>query len=369
MKVLELTGEPILSGGQESFIFNVIKHIRKKDLQIDVLTLYNCENNYYRSIVEGIGGKVITFNLPFNPGGLRCNMFLPLLRFLRVNKYDVIHIHSGSITVLAIGALAARLSGIKNIIVHSHSTGKIKNFKYRILKLFSFPFLEWIPNHYCACSYEAGLWKFPKNIADKKLQVIDNGIDLDVFSPNEEIRIEMRKELGIQDSTSVLGHVGRFSPPKNHSFIINIFNEYQKKHSDSKLLLVGEGELYEDINELVAKLGLKDKVIMPGATSKVADYMQTMDLFLFPSLWEGLGLVAVEAQGIGMPVIASTNVPRLMKIADEVIFLDLDKKQEWINAIERLINGERKANREKLRKAGFDINQTAEEIRKIYFQN
>lgn len=366
--VLELTGEPIFSGGQESFIFNVIKHINKSGMKIDVLTLYSCENEYYRSIIDETGGKLIAFNLPFNPGGLRSNIFFPILKFLKKNRYDVIHIHSGSISVLALASLAAKLAGIKNIIVHSHSTGRHKDLKYHLLKIASFPILEWIPNHYCACSYEAGAWKFPHNIVKKKLQVIDNGIDLDVFRPELSTRNKVRDELGIKDGITVIGHVGRFSPQKNHFFIINIFNELQKSHPTSKLLLVGEGELFEEMNELVDKLGLRDKVIMTGATPKVADYMQAMDLFIFPSLWEGLGLVGVEAQGVGLPVIASTNVPRLMKVADDVIFLDLDNHKKWLEAMIDMSKHPHKDNKDILKSAGFDINQTAEELRKIYFQ-
>lgn len=366
LKVLEVTGEPIASGGQEMFIVNVLRHMNMKVLQIDLLTPYYCDNNAYRKDVEKFGGKVICQERPFHPGSLRTDIIKPLYHYLKNNKYDVAHIHSGSITILALASLITWLCGIKKIIVHSHSTGKVKDLRYRLLKIFSYPFLRFIPDEYCACSVAAGEWKFPKSVVRKKLRVINNGVDLDLFSPNPDKRVEMRRNLGILESSLVIGNVGRFSLTKNHSFTFNVFKVLKDKIQNSKLMLVGDGELMDEAKERVKELGIEKDVIFVGRVNNVQDYVQAMDVFVFPSLWEGLGLVGVEAQGVGIPVIASTNVPQEMKLTDDVFYLPLDNIEKWVDKIIEVSSFPRKNNIDKIREQGYDINQTAEEVRKLY---
>ena len=152
MNILEITGEPIGTGGQEMFIINVLRHINMKDLKIDLLTPYYCENEIYREEVVNKGGQVYCIGLPFAPGGFRWNIMKPLNRFLKVNRYDVVHIHSGSTSMLMLCSLVARWNGIKKIIVHSHCTGYVKSMKYYLLKMLTYPVLRFIPSYYCACS-------------------------------------------------------------------------------------------------------------------------------------------------------------------------------------------------------------------------
>lgn len=368
MKVLELTGEPILSGGQEAFFINVMKHINMDNMCIDVLTLYNCENSYYRQIIEKLHGSLFELNLTFNPGGLRANILIPLIKFLRIHKYDVVHVHSGSVSVLTICTLACKVCGVKNIIVHSHCTGFRRSFKYNLIKFFSYPVLRYLPNQYCACSYEAGMWKFPKRVVQKKLRIINNGIDLDLFSPCEEMRRDMRSRLKLSNDTLVLGNVGRFAFQKNHEYLIRLLKILVSQKSNVKLLLVGDGELMDDVVEQVSQNELEDYVIFTGNVDKVQDYMQAMDIFLFPSRFEGLGLVGVEAQAVGVPVIASEKVPRTMKIVDDVYFLPLSDMNLWMEKIQECSRHDRAYNKEAIKRAGYDINQTAEEIRKLYFK-
>ena len=365
MKILQLTGEPILNGGQESFIINVVKNMNMEGIDIDILTPYYCDNNFYKEIIEAQSGNVYSLNCKFNPGSFRWNIVYPLYTFLRINHYDVIHIHSGSTTVLALASLIAKLSGIKKIIVHSHCTGRVKDMKYYLLKLSTFPFLRYIPNYYCACSKEAGLWKFPKFIVNKRLKIIKNGIDLNLFKPELDVRNSMRLKLNISDHTLVVGHVGRFTIEKNHKFIIKVFSKLCSIVNDSKLLLVGDGELLQNMRNLVKDLNIEDKVIFTGNVSDVYNYMQVMDVFLFPSFWEGLGMVAIEAQGVGIPVIASKNVPREMKLTDEVTFLD-SNIDVWIKQILKFSKLKRKYNAKYIQNAGYAITLTSQELRNIY---
>ena len=364
--ILEITGEPIASGGQEMFIINVLRHIDMTSFQIDLLTPYYCDNERYRKVVEDRGGRVVCFNLPFHPGSFRWNVLNPMCGFIRNNHYDIVHIHSGSITVLAFASLAARMNGIRKIVVHSHSTGVGRSLKYRLLKVLSYPFLKYIPSDYCACSVAAGEWKFPKSVVKNKLRVINNGIDLNLFSPQPDIRKSMREKLGFDEHALVIGNVGRFFPEKNHPFIVKVFTCLKKKVSNSKLLLVGDGELMEQFKRQVADMELAMDVVFTGRVSNVQDYVQAMDVFVFPSFYEGLGLVGVEAQGVGIPVIASTNVPPEMKLTEDVTYLGLDSVNDWVEKIIEVFAHPRQDNVSLIREQGYDINQTAEELRKIY---
>ena len=293
MRILELTGEPIGTGGQEMFIINLLRHIDLTDLQIDWLTPYYCENDTYRKEVEDKGGRVICFNLHFNPGGSRNNIVNPLNNFLKKNYYDVVHIHSGSTSVLALCAFVAKWNKVKKIIVHSHSTGLSKSLKHYVLRMITNPILSMCPTHYLACSVDAGVWKFPASVVRGKLQIINNGIDLNLFAPDETKRLEYRKMLDISDKTMVIGNVGRFSYVKNQEFLIEIVSQLKQRRKNIKLMLVGVGETMNEIKSLVVSKKLTEDVLFIGGVNNVYDYMQAMDIFAFPSRWEGLGMVGV----------------------------------------------------------------------------
>ena len=369
MKILELTGEPIGTGGQEMFIINVLRHIDLTDLQIDWLTPYYCENDTYRKEIEDRGGKVICFDLRFNPGGSRNNIVKPLHKFLKENHYDVIHIHSGSTSILALCALVAKWNKVKKVIVHSYCTSLAKTWKYYFLKMLTTPFFMTCPTDFLACSGDAGQWKFSSSIVSKKLQVVKNGIDLDRFHPDDSIRKAFRAKLGISDDTIVIGHVGRFSFQKNQEFLVDALSLLIQRGSKSVLMFIGVGETMNEIKSIVHDKNLDNKIFFIGSVSNVNDYMQAMDIFAFPSRWEGLGIVGIEAQAIGIPLIASTKVPLEMKLIADVEFLSLDNIDTWVDCLDREVLKLRVDNTEIIRECGYDIELTAKNIRTLYTQN
>jgi len=366
MKILELTGEPIGTGGQEMFIVNVLRHIDMTDFHIDWLTPYFCENETYRKEIEDRGGEVICFNLPFIPGGSRLNIIKPLHVFLRTHHYDAIHVHSGSTSVLAICSLIARLNKVRKIVVHSHCTGLHKNINYYLLKVLTYPFFKLFPTDYLACSADAGKWKFPSCIVRKKLCIINNGIDLNKFHFDETVRKEIRERYGISDGTIVMGHVGRFSYQKNQEFLVELLGRLRSDNVDVMLMFVGVGETMDMIKERVRLHHLQERVVFVGSVNNVSDFMQAMDVFVFPSRWEGLGIVGIEAQAIGIPVIASTKVPVAMKLVDDVEYIPLDDMDRWMQAVIRMAAWSRKGNERLIRGKGYDINSTAMNVRNIY---
>lgn len=370
MKVLEVFGEPILSGGQEAFVFEILKNINMKNLQIDCLTAYEWRNESYRQIVEGHGGAAYELGLPFQPGKCRMNIADPFRNFLQNHTYDVVHIHSGSISALAVMAFVADTAGVKKVIVHSHATGDNDNLKHKVLRFMASLSMRKHVSVYCACSKEAAVWKFMPLYA-RQAHIIKNGIDTSRFSFNPAKRNEYRKKLGITEACFVVGHVGRFSYEKNQAFLIHVFKNLTEKVTDSKLLLVGEGEDREKIEKQIQKLKLTDKVILTGNVRNVQDFLQVMDVFVFPSRFEGFGIVALEAQAAGLPVIASDCVPREAGIVNDMLFLNLKDTSTsvWVNEILKFKNYKRKDGAEIIKSAGYDIKSTSETIRSLYIKN
>lgn len=367
MKVIEVFGEPVLSGGQEAFVFEILKNINMKNLHIDCLTAYEWGNESYRQIVEEHGGTAYELGLPFQPGKSRMNIVDPFREFLQNHFYDVVHIHSGSISALAVMASVADNAGIKKVIVHSHSTGYNDNLKHKVLRFMASLSMKKHVSIYCACSKEAAEWKFMPPYA-RQARIIKNGIDTSRFAFNTAKRNEYRKKLGISETCFVVGHVGRFSYAKNQTFLINVFKHLTEEVTDSKLLLIGEGEDRETIETQIQGLGLTDKVILTGNVGNVQDYLQAMDVFVFPSHFEGFGIVVLEAQAAGLPCVVSDCVPQAAGIVDDIVFLNLKDTPVsiWTENIIQFKSYKREDRAELIKNAGYDIKSTAETVRKLY---
>lgn len=366
-KVLEVFGEPIISGGQEAFVNNIIENMEMKNLHIDLFSPYYCGNKLYKKNIENRGGKVFTAGLDFKPGFSRFNIKRPLIKVLKSGKYDIVHVHSGSISVLSIVAKLAKQNGVKTIIVHSHSPAERKTLKHRLVKLWFYRILTIYPSHYLACSLNAAQCKFPSKVLSKT-KFIKNGIELNKYKFNLEKRIKIREKLKLDKDDFLIGHVGRFSREKNHKFLIDVIEKLITEGIKVKVILIGDGELKGQIENLVREKKLDKYVIFTGNISNVDEYMQAMDCFVLPSLYEGMPFVGIEAQASGMPIIVSDGVSQELKITNSVQFekLEIDR---WVKTIKKVQKLERKDNILELKEAGFDINQTADILRKIYLEN
>ena len=284
-----------------------------------------------------------------------------LKKILLHGQYQIIHVHGNSSTMF-VEMIAAKLAGIKVRIAHSHNTLCDHIIINKVLKPF---FLRHI-THGFACSKEAGEWLFGK----RKYDVISNGIDMDKYSFNETIRTELRNKYNLNDKL-VIGHIGRFTYQKNHDFLIDIFAEFHKLNLNSVLLLIGEGKLEEDIKKKSDLLGISESVIFYGHSDKIYELVQAMDIFVFPSYFEGLGIAAIEAQASGLPCVISDTVPRLVKVTDSVSFLPLKASPlEWAKFINNIEINERSKDKEKIREQikemNFDIRKNCKDIEKKY---
>ena len=365
MKVLELFGEPISNGGQESFVISVVSHINDDSIHIDLLTPYYCDNTYYEEIIKRRGGKVYSLGVKFNPGGDRRSIIAPLSSFFKKNSYDVVHIHSGSISVLTFAAKVSKRAGVKMVITHSHCGIERPGIKNTLLRYGAALSMKKNVDLYCACSYEAAIAKYPKMIAEKAL-IIKNGVDLNKFAFNNEKRDAFRNKLNIPGDTVVIGHVGRFNAQKNHSFLLDVFCEFHKEYPKSILILVGSGELKKDIENKAKNLCIHNYIRFIGNVDNVEDYMQIMDVFALPSLFEGLPIVGVEAQASGLPVIVSQNVSKELAITPNVVFSRMFSIPEWKELLYKASKRGRQDVSGEIEQAGFSIALTANKIIEIY---
>lgn len=368
IRILQVFGEPLSNGGQESFVMNMYRNIDKNKFQFDFFTPFYCDNLEMKKNIEDMGGKVFFKNKEFYSKKRKKYFTEELKKFLKENKYNIVHIHSGSIFSLAYGAKIANKRGVKSVIVHSHATG-IKNLKYKIIRILSNNKMKKYVSRYLACSKIAAIWKYPKSIIKaKKYKVINNGIDVEKFKFNETVRQEYREKLNIKENI-VLCNVGRFTEEKNHILLIDIMEKIVPKHKNIKLLLVGTGVLENKIKQLVKEKNLEENVIFLGNRHDVNNILQAVDMFLFPSIFEGLGIVAIEAQTAGLNVICSEKIPEDINLTKLVHRVSLEKGVEpWCTIIEKCIKED--INRENFYKIvdekGYSDKKCAKVLENIY---
>lgn len=317
-----------LGGGVESVVMNYYRHIDRTKIQFDFICDKDSTNIPYDEI-EQLGGRVIL--VP--PYQKVFEYQKELIKIFKDNNYKVVHSHINTLSVFPLRA--AKKAGVPIRIAHSHSTTNKKEWKKNLVKQILRPFSKVYATDYMCCSELAGRWLFGNKEYDKgNVYLLNNAIDLDKFKYDEKIRKEKRKELNIKDDTLVIGHVGRFVEQKNHRFLIDIFNEVHKQNENSILLLVGQGPLMEEMKEKVKTLGIEDSVKFLGQRNDANELYNAMDLFLFPSLYEGLGMVVVEAQVSGLPCVVSTKIPEIAKVTKKIVFINLENNiKTWTEII------------------------------------
>lgn len=321
IKVAQIIG-PAIDGGTEAFAINYYRNIDRTKVQFDFFV--ESESKIIRKDkIEAMGGKVVII-----PSYKHLFKYIKTLeKLFKEGQYDIVHSNMNALSVFTL--YAAKKAGIKIRIAHSHSTSNKKEWKKNIIKNILRPFSKKYATHYFACSGLAGRWLFgDKTYNQGKVTVINNAIDLERFKFDPELRKEMREELGV-DKSYVIGHIGRFCEQKNHTFLIDIFNEAQKKLPNAKLLLIGNGELYDEIVAKVKELNLIDKVIFAGVHKHPERYYDAMDCFVLPSLYEGLPVVAVEAQVNGLKCYLSTEITREIGVLNTTEYIKIDSTAEW----------------------------------------
>ena len=353
-----------LGGGVEAVIMNYYRHIDRDKVQFDLICDNDSTDIPYEEI-EKLGGKVIL--IP--PYQKVFKYIKELKRVLKEGEYKIVHSHINTLSVFPL--YAAKKAGVPVRIAHSHSTTNKKEWKKNLMKLALRPFAKTFATDYFACSELAGRWLFgDKTFDEGKVYVLNNAIDLDKFKYDEKIRKEKRKELKIKDDTIVIGHIGRFVEQKNHRGLIDIFNEIHKLNENTILLLAGQGPLLEEMKEKVKSLDLEKNVKFLGQRSDANELYQAFDVFLLPSLYEGLPVVGVEAQAAGLLCILSDDMTKETKVLETTEFLSLSATPTvWANILlQSLEKYKRKDTLNEITKNGFNIQEEAHKLDEKYIE-
>lgn len=349
------------NGGVESVVFNYYKNIDRDKVQFDFF-VDSDSSVFHEEKIKALGG-----NLYIIPPYQKLGAYLKTLeKHFRENNYKIVHSNINTLSVFPL--YAAKKAGVPIRIIHNHSTAGKGETKKNIMKYMLRPFAKTYATNYIACSEYAGDWIFGKKfMSTGKVTVLRNAIDLGDFSYNPDLRKTVRDELGLKATDFVIGHVGRYCYQKNHDFLIDIFKRVHDKNKNAVLLLIGSGELVDEVNEKIQSLGLTDCVKSLGIRNDVNRIYQAMDVFALPSRYEGLPVVGVEAQACGLPCVLSDAMTKETQMLDSTVMLSLDKSaDEWADAILSYENFDRYDTSQEMREHGFDIAEEGKKLSKYY---
>lgn len=363
IRILHFNDTLSKSSGVMSVIMNYYKVIDKNQIQFDFLYFVNSDNSYEDEIIK-MGGNVIKINKPRLGKTYQRSLFKELKKIRDKYSYQTIHIHTPYLAFI-IGKVAKEC-GFKNIIGHSHATtysdhlvGKLRNF---IIKHFM---MKRYFTKYMTCSIKASDFLFgKKEYKNGNVYLLNNAIDLDKFKFNSDLRNRYKKSDEISNKI-VLGHVGRMENQKNHLFLLKVFKELNKIKPNTYLLyLIGNGSLLDDVVGYVKKNNLDEQVIIKGFSNDVASLLNIFDIFLLPSNFEGLPVVAVEAQANGLPCLLSNKITKEVGI-NNTKFIDINSVTNWVDSILDL-DIKRSDNQDKLIEANYEIFSEANKLLSYY---
>lgn len=338
-------------GGAETMIMNYYRHINRNKIQFDFV-VHREEIGAFEEEILSLGGMIYRF-LPFHPKNFIAYQKQVSLFFDLHGEYNIIHGHCSELGFFFYKEAYKR--GVKVIIGHAHNPKADFDSKYVFRFMFKLLSRKYLTHHF-ACEEESAKWLFG-NHPNKPILLMKNAIDIKRFAYDESIATKHKKNAGLSDKW-VIGHIGRFVQQKNHSFLIDVFYEVCKLDDKCVLVLVGDGPLRIDIEKKVKKMHLDNRVYFAGIRDDIPNYIQLFDLFLFPSIYEGLGVVVLEAQAAGLNCIVSDNVPQAVKIvSNSVQFVSLKKSSvDWANIVIKAKSYERDiSKRMELLDSSYDI--------------
>lgn len=364
IKIIHFVPSINVTSGIANMIMSYYRKIDRSRIQFDFIYFLEETEGNFISEIEGLGGS--TYKVA--PPTRFTQFYSAMMKYLKVQDQSrvIFHNHQSSFTVFL--KPITNKCGIKNFIVHQHLTKhsdkRLSAIRNGILCL---PIK--LMNIRCfACSEDAGIFLFgKKKMTNGDVFIMDNGIDSEKFKFSNVDRCEVRKELGLEENY-VIGHVGHFVKMKNHEFIVQVFYKYVQINSKARLLLVGDGVLKEKIKCSLQKLGIIDKVIFLEKRKDISRLMSAMDLFIFPSLFEGLGIVAIEAQANGLPILIADTVPNDTHIYNYTVLGINQNADEWAKEIndKSKVTVNRTAGNEYVARSKFDINVQVEKVVKQY---
>lgn len=358
------------AGGAETLMYNISSNFNFEEFEFSFMIIKkNDDEHFYEKKLKDMGCRIIPIKKQSSS-----KMHREMLKKMNEGHYDIIHIHNAQCDKLP-DVFAAKRSNCKHVVVHSHNSAfqpNIKWYKFRVkLQKVLKGFYSILADGFISCSNKASEWSFTKTIRKSgKIFWLKNGIDVQKFSYDENSRKKLRQQYELGNAF-VIGHVGKYDYQKNHSFIIDVFEQIQMKSDHSSyLVLIGSGALKTQIESLAAEKKLVDKIIFVDKTDIVNQYMSMMDVFLFPSLFEGLPVVGVEAQAASLMTIGSDTITTEVAVSEYWRTVSLNKSaSEWADIVLEYKKGYSRNNgSEEVRKSGFDIQDVAVSLENYYKQ-
>lgn len=357
IKVLQVGFTPHY-GGVEACIMNYYRNIDRNKIQFGFINTWS-EPLAYEDEIHKLGGKVYNISGWFKAKGNSSHSFIDVINS---SHYDIVHFNVNSIANL-IQFIAAEKSDAISWCVHSHRSGSIGSVIKDSLRLVNRKYICKKADKTFACSNTAKQWMFGNH---KDTSIIFNAIDLEKFKFDINTRERIRKKYNL-DQAFVIGHVGRLDEVKNHLFLLDIFKEIKKTEKKSKLLIVGDGEMYQQIVNKAKRIGIINDVILTGRCSNVNELYQAMDVFIMPSFQEGLPMVGVEAQAAGLPYLLTDTITREIDITDYVRYISLNATaDQWARIALEYRNKRSENVQVQLTNSGFNIKEEADRLSSIY---
>ena len=344
-------------GGAETMVMNYYRNIDRSKVQFDFL-VHRDQRGAYDDEIESLGG--IIYRLPrLNPWSR--NYRVALNRFFEEHsEYRIVHVHQDCMSSVILKAAERHRVPVR--IAHSHNANQDKNYKYPIKLLYRMLIPKYA-TELIACGEQAGNWMF----RGKPYRIMNNAINIDAYTMDATKRTEIRNQLNLNDCV-VVGHVGRFNPQKNHSFLLEVFSKVLNRSPKAMLMLVGGGDDMPKIQNMAYALGIADHVCFLGVRSNIAELMQAMDVFVLPSLYEGLPVTMVEAQAAGLPCVISDCVPKECILTDglvDVVSLHADI-ETWIQSILRKSELPHTDHKKEIALRGFNITTEVAKLQEFY---
>lgn len=364
IRVLHVVGA-MNRGGAEVLLMELYKNIDRNKVQFDFM-VHTQDDSLFDKEILSLGGKIFKLENRFikKPFSYLCELYL---FFKNHSEYDCIHSHLNGMSGYILWM--AKKASIEIRISHSHIAAPKNDILRHIVKWFGKKLIGKNSNLMLGCSSDAIFYLSGLAPDNQKRILMKNAIDIKNFKFNEEKRSLLRKSLGISHDAFVIGNVARFEDQKNHLFLIDVFKDILKVKANSVLVLIGTGSLFPKIQKKVQELNIEANVKFLGVRNDVPSLLNAIDVFFMPSLYEGLGIVLIEAQANGLPCVASDTIPKEADInAGLMNFLSLDSdKNLWRDTILNVNrNNYTKEPQLAAKDVGYDIKQVSEWLQNFY---
>lgn len=350
------------AGGAETFLMKIYRTLDRTKYQMDFCVSSN--ENYYGNEIKDLKGRIYVIPAKSKHP---LKSFYCIAKIVKENKYQyVMRVNEHSLSVIDL--IAAKFGGAKRLIMrssNSSSDGKLSRFLHNVFKFLP----KYVPDVKIAPSKLAAKYTFgSKNVDNNRVVILNNGLDIKQFSFSEINRDMLRTQLNLENRF-VVGHVGRFNEQKNHIFLLQVFQQILKLRNDAVLLMIGEGYLLDSIKQKAKEMRIFDKCIFTGVRSDVNQLLSAMDVFVFPSLYEGMPNTVIEAQVSGLPCIVSDSITKECNVSGLVKFNSLnDSANNWAKEAIEFCNNNRLKTVDIMYNKGYDINDVTQKFTKLIFE-